>query len=152
MLELAGDTAMAVTTLATCATLSVAVACMPFSEAVIVVEPEATAVARPLELIVATAGVLEAQLAVLLMSAVVLSLYFAVAVNCCVAPSAMLAEEGAIETDASVFVGGGVVEFGGLPPHPRLEIMSDSERPAAGAADRKRERRVATIGASSNSQ
>jgi hypothetical protein len=45
-------------------TLSVAVPSIPLSEAVIVVEPDATPVARPLEFIVATAGVPDFHVAV----------------------------------------------------------------------------------------
>ena len=55
----AGETAMD----ATVATASAAAELNPLSEAVIVVEPEAMPVARPLELILATVGVEEVQLA-----------------------------------------------------------------------------------------
>jgi hypothetical protein len=115
MLGLAGETAMDVTVLVTAATLSVAVPLIPLSEAVIVAEPEATALAIPLESIVATAVVADVQVALELMSAVELSLYFAVAVNCCVVPTPVLAVEGVTDTDVSVFPGGPPLELAGIP-------------------------------------
>jgi hypothetical protein len=75
-----GDTETAVTTLA--ATPSVAVPLTPLSEAVTVVEPAATPVARPAGLIVATVVVAAVQFAAAVTFAVELSLYVAVAVNC----------------------------------------------------------------------
>ena len=74
-----------------------------FSEAVICVDPEATAVARPLELIVATAVFAADQVAVVVTFAVGLSLYVAVAVNCSVAPTAILPVLGDTEIAVSVF-------------------------------------------------
>jgi hypothetical protein len=67
------------------------------------VDPEATAVARPLELIVATAVFAAAQVAVVVTFAVDLSLYVAVAVNCSVAPAARLSVPGDTEIAVSVF-------------------------------------------------
>jgi hypothetical protein len=78
-LAMLGDTVTAVTTFA--ATLRVAVPLTPPSDAVSVVEPAATPVARPAELIVATAEVATVQLADGVTFAVEPSLYVAVAVN-----------------------------------------------------------------------
>jgi hypothetical protein len=80
ILAVLGDTEIAVSVLVT--TLSVAVPLTPLSEAVTAVEPRATAVASPFELMVATAAVATVQLAVAVTSAVELSLYVAVAENC----------------------------------------------------------------------
>jgi hypothetical protein len=74
MLELAGVTAIDVTVRVTVRTLRVAVPVMPFREAVIVLDPDCTAVASPLAVIVATAVLAEVQVTVALRSAVVLSL------------------------------------------------------------------------------
>jgi len=116
MLELAGDSAIDVTVRVTVPTLRVAMPLMPFREAVIVVDPDSTAVASPLALIVATVGVPDAQLAVALTSVVVLSLYFAVALNCCVSPGPTLALGGVTEIEISVFAGGGSpLAFAGNP-------------------------------------
>ena len=67
-------------------TVSVVEAVRPLNVAEIVVEPTVTAVASPLELIVATAVVLELQVVDVVTSLVLLSEYVAVAVNCCVRP------------------------------------------------------------------
>jgi hypothetical protein len=74
MLELAGVTAIDVTVRVTAPTLRVAVPLMPFREAVIVVDPDCTAVASPVDVIVATVGLADVQVTVALTSAVVLSL------------------------------------------------------------------------------
>jgi hypothetical protein len=74
MLELAGMTAIDVTVRVTTPTLRVAVPLMPFREAVIVVDPDCTAVASPVAVIVATAALADVQVTVALTSAVVLSL------------------------------------------------------------------------------
>jgi hypothetical protein len=84
-------------------TVSTAFPAIPFSEAVICVEPEAAAVASPLELIVATAVFAVLQVAVVVTFAVDLSLYVAVAVNCSVAPTARLSVLGDTEMAVSVF-------------------------------------------------
>jgi len=55
-----------------------------------VLDPGATPVARPLEFIVAVAGVPDVHVTDEVTVAVVPSLYVAVALNCCVAPTAML--------------------------------------------------------------
>ena len=81
-LGVAGPTAMEVTVLDTVPTFKVAVPVIPLSDAVTVVEPEDLAVARPVELMVATDVAATAHVAVELTSADEPSLYFAVAVNC----------------------------------------------------------------------
>ena len=130
ILTLAGETAMEVTVFATAVTLSIEFPLTPFSEAVIAVDPEATAVAMPLELTVATAGVAAVQFAVELTFAVELSLYVAVAVNCWVAPTAMLVLEGDTETAVTVFVV--PLELAGMDWHPVLAIISEKERKETG--------------------
>jgi len=100
---------------------------MPFRLAVIVAGPPATAVAMPLEFIVATEAWLDVQVAVVLTSAVVLSLYFAVAVNCCVAAGAMVAVDGATDTEVSAFAPFPVL-LDGLPPQPKLETKGATIR------------------------
>ena len=76
--------------------------------AVMLVVPPATPVASPPEAaIVAVAGVPEAHVTVDVMSAVVLSLYVPVAVNCCVAPTFRCAgDAGVTAIELRVFVGG----------------------------------------------
>jgi len=74
-----------------------------------------------------------------LTSAVDPSLYVAVAANCCVPPTKMLALPGATESEVSVLDGGGVevlvevevVELGEPPPHPTLPIKSKKVRDRA---------------------
>ena len=66
----------------------------PFRAAVTLAVPTATPVARPPALMVAAAVLSLAQVAVAVMSAVVLSEYVAVAVNCCVNPAATEGEAG----------------------------------------------------------
>jgi len=85
------------------ATVSVAVPLTPLRVAVITLEPAATAVAIPDELIVATTVFADVQIAVVLTFAVEASLYVAVAVNCLVAPTAKLTVPGDAEIDVSVF-------------------------------------------------
>jgi hypothetical protein len=86
--------------------------------------PGATDVAKPPTAIVVAAGLLEAQVTVLLMSAVLLSLYVPVAVNCSVPGSARLVAEAdtAIETRVGELIvstnAGEVMEF-------RLAVMFD---------------------------
>ncbi|MGA8273270.1 MAG: hypothetical protein WB919_17030 [Candidatus Sulfotelmatobacter sp.] len=130
-LALAGVTAMDVTVFATADTVKVEFPLTPLSEAVIVVEPEATAFAMPLELTVATAGVAAVQLALEVTFAVELSLYVAVAVNCCVAPTPILVLEGVTAIAVIVFVV--AVELAGMDWHPVLAIISEKERKKAAA-------------------
>jgi hypothetical protein len=87
-------------------------------------EPAATAVAIPAELIVATAAFTEFQLAVVLTSPVESSLYVAVAVNCWVAPKAMLAVLGDAEIVLIVFAGGAMSD----PLHPVVARINGRER------------------------
>ena len=120
MLEEAGVTEIDFRVETAFATVSVAVPLMPLRVAVTAVEPAATAVAIPEELIVATAVFAEAQFAVVLIFAVEPSVYVAVAVNCLVAPTAKLAVLGDAEIDASVFGNFMVTEL----PHPTLARIS----------------------------
>jgi hypothetical protein len=111
MLGLAGVTEIPVTVLAAAVTVKVATPLIPFIEAVTVVEPAASAVASPAELIVATAAFASVHVAVDVTFAVEPSLYVAVAVNCCVAPAVTLSVEGDATMDVSVFPRGGSDEF-----------------------------------------
>jgi hypothetical protein len=86
-------------------TVSVAVALMPFTEAVTIVKPEPTAVATPVELMVAMEVSAVLHVACELTSPVDPSLYVPVAVNCCVAPTAIAALAGEIAIDFSVAAG-----------------------------------------------
>jgi hypothetical protein len=124
---LVGETAMDATVFATAVTLSIEIPLTPLSEAVIVVDPEATAVTVPLEFTVAIAGVAAAQFAVELTFAVELSLYVAVAVNCCVAPTPILVLDGDTETAVSV-----LDELAGMDWHPVPAIISEKERKETG--------------------
>jgi hypothetical protein len=148
-LALEGETAIDVTVLGTSATVRVEFPVIPFSEAVMIVEPEATAVASPVELIVATAALAAVQLAVAVTSAVEPSLYFAVAPNCCAAPIPMLVVDGDTETVVSVFVA--PAELDDIPPHPVLAIMTESERKETGIDNRNQRQREAFIGPLSRS-
>ncbi|HZP04488.1 MAG TPA: hypothetical protein VFB43_06275 [Terracidiphilus sp.] len=78
---LGGVTAMDFTVTAAAVTLSPAVPFMPFNDAVMVLEPAATPVARPDALIVATAGLEDVHVADEVTFAVEPSLNDAVAVN-----------------------------------------------------------------------
>jgi len=69
--------------------------------AAMVVAPAETAVASPPELTVATAVCDEVQLTCVVKSLVVASEYVPVAVNCCVAPTAMLGLAGVTAMEAS---------------------------------------------------
>jgi hypothetical protein len=137
-LAVVGDTAIDFTVLVGIATVRVAVSLTPLSRAFTVVEPEASAVARPLGFTVATAASAIVQVAVELMLAVEPSLYFPVAVNCCVPPIARLVLDGDTASDVSVFVGGGSLEaLDGSPRQPALTIRSESERKQAGIGKRQ---------------
>jgi hypothetical protein len=92
----------------------------PETVAETVVEPADVAVSKPLVLIVTMAVLEELQDAVVETSWEVLSLYFAVAVNCCVRPAATLAAEGVTATDVSV--GGFGAES---PPPPQAPFVLD---------------------------
>jgi hypothetical protein len=73
----------------------------------------------------------------------VLSLYFAVALNCCVAPIPILTLEGVSETDVRLFGGGWPVTFDG-DPHPVLAIMTKSESEKA-AIETKEQKHLARM-------
>lgn len=111
----------------TVSTLRLALPMVPLSEAVTLVDPAATPVNRPLALIVAIDELPTAQFTVEVTLAVEPSLYFAVAVNCWVAPMEMLTVAGDTDTDVNVFVGGGVVAEPGTPAQPIPAIRSASE-------------------------
>ncbi len=101
ILSVAGETVIAVTVFAV--TVSIALPLTPFDDAVMLVEPAATPVASPVPFIVATAALAAVQLTVELTFAVVPSLYFDVAVNCCVMPAEILPLDGATVIAANVF-------------------------------------------------
>lgn len=122
----------------TVSTSRLALPVMPLSEAVTLVDPEATAVSKPLALIVAIDELPTDQVTVELTLAVEPSLYFAVAVNCCVAPIKMLAVAGDTVTAVNVFVGGGVVVELGTPAQPMLAITRASETGARRQTNRFR--------------
>lgn len=87
MVIAAGVTAMETSELAT---VSVVEPVIPPNDAEMVVGPPATAVAKPPVLMVATDAVEDSQLAVLVRFLVLPSLKDPVAVNCCVAPGAIV--------------------------------------------------------------
>jgi len=86
-------------------TLRVVVPLTPIIAALTAVDPAATPVAMPLAFTVAIELLAAAQVAAELMFAVEPSLYVAVAVNCSVAPTAMLGVAGVTAIDVSVFAG-----------------------------------------------
>jgi hypothetical protein len=107
MFAVVGKTAIEVTMTAAGVTVSVDVAVNPFAVAVMVVVPAATPVASPTGLTVATAVFDEVHVAPEVSAPVAPLLKVALAVNCWVAPAAMLAVVG--ETETAVTVGAGVV-------------------------------------------
>jgi hypothetical protein len=109
MLAVAGKTAMEVRVAAGTGTVTFALALTPFRVAVTVAEPDASAVARPAEVMVAIAGIEEVQDTVAVTFAVEPSLYVAVAANCWVAPAATVAVAGETAIDVTVFVAAGTV-------------------------------------------
>lgn len=88
------------------------------SEAVMVAVPVAIAVARPEALTLAAAVSELVQVTDDVTLAVELSLYVAIAVNCCVAPTAMLAVAGVTVMDERVFCEGLGEEVTTWPPQP----------------------------------
>lgn len=126
MLAVAGATAIDLSVFVPVCTLSVAVPVIPLRDAVTLVEPEATPVTSPLLLIEAMAELPTDQVTLELTFAVDPSLYFAVAVNCCVVPVEMLTLAGVTETETRVFEGGGVEEPV-TPWHPSPASRSASE-------------------------
>jgi hypothetical protein len=89
-------------------TVRVAVPLMPLRVAVRVVEPAATAVASP-DATVATVGFELVQVAVVVTFPVVPSLYVAVAANCWVAPTAILAVAGVTAIEVTIATEAGTV-------------------------------------------
>ena len=94
-------------------TVRVAVPVTPLRVAVTVVEPAATAVASP-DATVATVGFELVQVAVVVTFPVVPSLYVAVAANCWVAPTAILAVAGVTAIEATVAAEAGTVRVAAL--------------------------------------
>ena len=100
-----GETAMDVIVVPVAfVTLSAVVPVMPLSEALTLVEPPAAPVAKPPEFIVATVVLAVVQVAVEVTFAVEPLLYVAVAVNCSVAPTAMLGLAGVTAIDVKVAI------------------------------------------------
>lgn len=122
-------------------TFNVALPLTPLSEAVMAVVPEATAVARPAALTVATAGLAAVQAALAVMFCVVPSLYVAVAENCCVAPTKRFAGFGETEIEEST----GVTVSVAVPVTPFSDAVTAAE-PAATAVARPDAFTVATAG------
>jgi hypothetical protein len=122
-LTTAGVTAIAVSVFIGAVTVSAAVPLMPLKAAVTVDVPAATPVASPDTLMVAVAVEELVQLAVVLTSPEVPSLYVAIAVNCWVAPTAMLGVAGVTEIAVSVFC----VTFV-TPPHPTATTITGSRK------------------------
>lgn len=114
-------------------TVSVAAPSTPVKDAVTVVEPAATPVASPAAFTVATAGLDEVQVAVAVTSAVVLSLYVAVAMNCWVPFATMLAVTGETAMEVTVFVTtGGCTVRDALPAMPlTVAVMVAEPAPIA---------------------
>ena len=119
-------TAIAVRVFGAPATVSVALPVMVSRLAVTVVEPAATAVASPDEVMVATFAFVSVQLAVVVTSAVEPSLYVAIAVNCCLAPTATLAVPGVAAIAVRTFVV--PVPADADPPQPTPAASSGRQR------------------------
>jgi hypothetical protein len=100
MLGLTGVTAMDCNVAAV--TVSTVLPVTPFSVAEMEEVPTPAPVARPAAVIVATDGVAEAHVTLLVTFCVLLSLKVPVAVNCCVAPLVMLGLAGVTAMDCSV--------------------------------------------------
>jgi hypothetical protein len=114
----------------------------PLRDAVIVVEPAATAVARPEVFTVATAVFELVQLTLPVRSAVEPSLYLPVAVNCWVAFAAMLPVAGETAMEVRVATGTGTVTVAlALTP---LRVAVTVAEPEASAVARPAELTVAT--------
>ena len=127
MVAVAGETAMEASVFACVAIVRVAVPLSAPMLAVTVVEPTATPVARPDEVMVATFPFASAQVAEEVTSAVEPSLYVACAVNCSVAPTARSAVAGevAIELRTLVVLPELMDE---LPPQPAAASSSERQR------------------------
>jgi hypothetical protein len=131
-----GVTVMDVTVSAGAATTRAAVPLTPFNDAVIVLEPAATPVAKPVVLTVATAGLEDVQVADEVMFAVEPSLYEAVAVSCAVAPTAMLDDAGVTAMLFSVLLG----EVESVPV-PGLLCVMEEVQPVMASINRRGMRR-----------
>jgi hypothetical protein len=127
MLGLAGVTAMDVRVTGAGRTESVALPLMPSSVAVTVSEPEATAVTMPPELIVATVVLLLLQVTPAVTSAVVPSLYAALASNCSVAPTSIVVVFGVVVMEVRDFA---VIGLALELPQPAIASMSEIDTKA----------------------
>jgi hypothetical protein len=127
MVAVAGETAMEASVFAGAAIVRVAVPLSAPMLAVTVVEPAATPVAIPDEVMVATFASASVQVAEEVTSAVEPSLYVALAVNCWAAPTARLAVTGeaAIELKTLVVLPDPMDE---LPPQPAAASRSERLR------------------------
>jgi hypothetical protein len=127
MVAVAGETAMEASVFAGAAIVRVAVPLSAPMVAVTVVEPVATAVAIPDEVMVATFAFASVQAAEEVTSAVEPSLYVAWAVNCWLAPTARFAVVGdaAIELKTLVVPLEPMEE---LPPQPATASRSERQR------------------------
>jgi hypothetical protein len=127
MVAVAGETAMEASVFAGAAIVRVAVPLSAPMVAVTVVEPVATAVAIPDEVMVATFAFASVQAAEEVTSAVEPSLYVAWAVNCWLAPTARFAVVGdaAIELKTLVVPLEPMEE---LPPQPATVSRSERQR------------------------
>lgn len=124
-----GETAMDVTFFVV--TVRAAVALIPPTDAVTLVAPGATPVARPLEVTVATEALAVAQVAAVVTLAVELSLYVAVAVNCWVRPAATLAVAGETAIAVSVFAVTASVAVPLTPPTEAVIVVEPMATPVA---------------------
>jgi hypothetical protein len=124
-------------------TVSVVVPLIAPSVAVMVVDPAATAVARPAALMVAVAVEELAQVTEAVRFCVDPSLYNPVALNCCVAPAAMDGEAGVIEIEERVGAAGVTVSMA-VPLTPLMVAVSVVD-PAPAAVARPAALTVATL-------
>jgi len=134
MLAFAGVTLTEVKVFVAAWTVRPAEPLIPFSEAVTVVDPVAFAVTNPVLLTDAIDPEAVVHAAVELTLAVEPSLYFAVAVNCCVWPVWMLALAGDTANEDNVFVPPWVPVVLEIPWHPipaivkaRVEVVNTEE-------------------------
>lgn len=127
MLAVPGEMAIEVRVFAGAATVRVALPVRPSMVAVTVVEPAPTAVASPEGVMVATFAFASVQVAAAVTSAVELSLYVAVALNCSLAPMARFAVAGEAAIAVMIFVEGPVLADEDT-PHPTLAANSGRER------------------------
>jgi hypothetical protein len=132
MLAVSGAIVMEVRVLFTLSvsTSSVAALFTPLIDAVTLVDPEALPVANPPELIEAIDELATLQVTLELTVAVEPSLYFAVAVNCCVLLVWIVALAGETESEDKVLVAGGVLDELGRPWHPVPAISKAREEDA----------------------